>query len=224
MLTTRCIDITSQSDVSKKNRLEQLEPSSKVIVARKHSGLEIAKVDPVASWHTLTQNLWRGQRPRTDQWNRSNAGIQMRRLEISRSLLTRDNVSNPRSFPNINCLTFYFVSCLSLFVTSRGKIHESTIAETARTRLSSFDRSLFKLETLLFVDFLRLRRTRVSCWTEPRWVSPTSMLERRKMYLTVISFLAIRHMNVNMRNPRLFPILNENIVVPLRTICFVAES
>lgn len=48
MLTIRCIDITSQSDVSKKNRLEQLEPSSKVIVARKHSGLEIAKVDSVA--------------------------------------------------------------------------------------------------------------------------------------------------------------------------------
>jgi len=47
--------------------------------------------------------------------------------------------------------------------TPRGKIRESTIAETLAERLSSFDRSLFKLEALLFVDFLRLRRTRVSC-------------------------------------------------------------
>lgn len=35
-----------QSDVGKKNRLEQLVPSSKVIVARKHSGVEIAEADP----------------------------------------------------------------------------------------------------------------------------------------------------------------------------------
>lgn len=73
------LDTTSQSDVSKKNRLEQLVPSSKVIVARKHSGLEIAKVDSVAGWHTFSENLWRGQRARTDQWNRLNAGT--RRLK-----------------------------------------------------------------------------------------------------------------------------------------------
>lgn len=36
------------------------------------------------------------------------------------------------------------------------------------------------------------------------------MFEEGKTYRTVISFLAIRHVNVNMRNPRLFPILNEN--------------
>lgn len=78
--------------------------------------------------------------------------------------------------------TFYFASCLSLVSIPRGKIRESTIAETARTRLSSVGRSLFKLKALLFVDFLRLRRTRVSCWTKPRWVSPTSMLEGGKMY------------------------------------------
>jgi len=44
-LTIRC----AGTPVSpKKNRLEQLVPSSKVIVAHKHSGPKIAKVDPVA--------------------------------------------------------------------------------------------------------------------------------------------------------------------------------
>jgi len=50
-LTIRC------AGTPKKNRLEQLVPSSKVIVAHKHSGPKIAKADPVAGWHTFSENL-----------------------------------------------------------------------------------------------------------------------------------------------------------------------
>lgn len=225
ILTIQCTDTTSQSDVSKKNRLEQLVPSSKVIVARKHSGLEIAKADPVAGWHTFSENLWRGQCARTDQWNRSNARtLDSGRLDYRFIVVPRqtDFASNPWSFANaivLLCIVSHLRHCplrKDSWVNNRGN--------GSHTTFLSFGRSLFKLEALLFVDFLRLRRTRVSCWTEPRWVSPTSTLKGRKMYRTVISFLAIRRMNVNMRSPRLFSILNENIVIPLRTACAVAES